>query len=309
MDQKIILPTDDGHRISLYQWSCDNADAVVHISHGLSEHAGRYDLLARTLNEAGFEVFAHNHRGHGETPEQPVLFSHRRGWDKVVDDLDRVVQSIHKQFPDKPLLLIGHSMGSYILQSYLMNTTPDQLKGYVLSGSNFAPRPLLMLARFVAWIERCRQGKTGQSPILHALVFGQYNKTFKPNRTEFDWLSRDQQTVDDYIDDPLCGQSPANRLWHDLFRGLLSISSVGALRQINKQIPALIMGGTHDPVSAPATPIEKNGQHKLAQALQKAGVKDVTLKLYPEGRHEMFNEINREQVVTDLIEWLKSNIQ
>ena len=309
MDQIITLPTDDGHSIPVFQWPCAEAKAVVHISHGLSEHAQRYHHLALQLNDAGFEVFAHNHRGHGPSASQPAFFAHKRGWEKVVEDLDLVVQSIDEQSPGKPLFLLGHSMGSYILQSYLMRYTPESLAGSVLSGSNFAPQPLLTLARLIARTERYRLGQNGQSPIIHQLVFGQYNKAFKPNRTEFDWLSRDPAAVDAYVDDPLCGQRPGNHLWHDLFGGLQSISSARALQQISPEHPILVMGGTHDPVSAPAVPPAKNGQHKLSQALQKAGIKDVTLTLYPEGRHEMFNEINREQVISDLIEWLESKIQ
>lgn len=308
MDQTITLPTDDGHNIPVFQWPCDQAKAVVHISHGLSEYAQRYHSLALQLNDAGFEVFAHNHRGHGQSASQNAIFAHKRGWDKVVEDLDIVVQSINEQSPGKPLFLLGHSMGSYILQSYLMRYSARSVAGSVLSGSNLAPQPLLTLARFIAQVEGYRQGKNGQSPIIYALVFGQYNRAFRPKRTEFDWLSRDPTAVDAYINDPLCGQRPGNQLWYDLFGGLKSISSVKALQQVSAELPILVMGGTHDPVSAPAAPPEKNGQHKLSQALQKAGVKDVTLTLYPEGRHEMFNEINREQVVSDLIEWLESKI-
>ncbi|WP_086936492.1 alpha/beta hydrolase [Endozoicomonas montiporae] len=308
MDQTINLPADDGHIIPVFQWSCDQPKAVIHISHGLSEHASRYQNLALQLNNAGFDVFAHNHRGHGPAATQPGIFAHKRGWDKVVEDLDIVVQHIKEQHPGKPLFLLGHSMGSYILQSYLIDGAPRSLAGAVLSGSNFAPQPLLKLGRGVARFESFRQGKTGQSPIIHALVFGQYNKAFKPNRTEFDWLSRDPATVDAYINDPLCGQRASNRLWYDLFGGLQSISSVSALQHINSSLPVRVVGGTHDPVSAPSSPPEKNGQHKLAKALQKAGIKDVTLTLYPEGRHEMLNEINREQVISDLIEWLEAKI-
>lgn len=308
MDHIITLPTDDGHTIPLYHWPSDQPKAVIHISHGLSEHAGRYNILAESLNKAGFDVFAHNHRGHGQTAEVPGLFAPKRGWDKVVDDMDIITQHIHQQHPDKPLFMVGHSMGSYILQSYLIGYSPN-IAGCVLSGSNFPPQAILYFGHLLAKLERYRQGKSGNSPLIDALVFGPYRRAFKPVRTRFDWLSRDPDTVDQYIADPLCGQPVTNKLWYDLLGGLKQITSVKALNHINHQLPTLVLGGTHDPVSAPAKPAHKNKQHKLAKALQKAGLKDVTLKLYADGRHEIFNEINREQVVADLIEWLQSRIQ
>ena len=164
---------------------------------------------------------------------------------------------------------------------------------------------MLTIAHSLSWLECFRQGNQERSQLLESLVFGQFNNAFKPNRTRFDWLSRNKQAVDAFIYDPYCGQRPTNRLWYDLFGGLKSISSVRALKQINPNLPVLVMGGTEDPISAPTMPLGKNGQQKLAEALQTAGVKDVTLTLYAGGRHEMFNEINREQVTTDLINWLK----
>ena len=126
-----------GHTITVLQWSCKHPKAVVHISHGLSEHAHRYHELATKLNDAGFEVFAHNHRGHGTDSEPSMFFSDQRGWDKVVDDLELIFQHIKQEMPDKPLFLLGHSMGSYILQSYLMNYASDGIHGCILSGSTF----------------------------------------------------------------------------------------------------------------------------------------------------------------------------
>nr|WP_252180525.1 alpha/beta hydrolase [Endozoicomonas sp. 4G] len=269
----------------------------------MAEHGQRYRSFASALNQAGYIVFAHDHRGHGACIEQngKGYFAGQRGWHKVVDDLATVVEFIQKKFPGTPLVLMGHSMGSYILQSYLVHHTP-RLAGAILSGSNYAPRLLLEVGLLIAKVECLRQGKRGISPLIRQLTFSSYNRQFKPNRTEFDWLSRDPQAVDDYIADELCGFPCSNQLWYDLFRGLLQISANHPLKHIESELPVLVMGGEKDPVSAPA------GQQKLTKALRKAGLKNVTLSLYPEGRHEMLNETNAQQVIQRLLQWIDQTL-
>ena len=299
------LTACDKHQIPLYQWELPDDDqlstrAILHISHGMSEYARRYQRLAETLTAAGYMVYAHDHRGHGNCIEATGqgYFADQNGWNKTVEDLDTVVQHISQKHPGLPIVLLGHSMGSYILQDYLIVHSPN-VTGCILSGSNFAPRPLLYLGRTVARLESLRQGKKGQSPVINQLTFAQYNQRFKPNRTAFDWLSRDSAEVDKYDQDPLCGYQCTNHLWSDLFEGLLKISSPENLARMKPRLPVLVMGGEEDAVSAP------RGQQKLAKALQKAGLKNVTIRLYPDGRHEMFNEINHEQVTNQLIEWIE----
>ncbi|WP_422133133.1 alpha/beta hydrolase [Endozoicomonas sp. ALD040] len=304
---KIYTLKSDDHSIPLYCWNnlpeCVDRKGIVHISHGMAEYGQRYRSFASELNQAGYLVFAHDHRGHGACIEQEGAgyFAGQRGWHKVVDDLATVVEFIQKKFPNAPLVLMGHSMGSYILQSYLIHHTP-RLAGAILSGSNYAPRLLLEVGLLVAKLECLRQGKKGISPLIKQLTFSSYNRRFKPNRTEFDWLSRDPQAVDDYISDELCGFSCSNQLWHDLFQGLLHIGATHHLKQIESKLPFLVMGGEKDPVSAPL------GQQKLTKALRKAGLRNVTLSLYPEGRHEMLNETNSQQVIKRLLQWINQTV-
>ncbi|WP_257292043.1 alpha/beta hydrolase [Endozoicomonas sp. ONNA1] len=305
---KIYTLKSDDHNIPLYCWNhlpeCVNRKGIVHISHGMAEYGQRYRSFATELNQAGYIVFAHDHRGHGACIEQngEGYFARQRGWHKVVDDLATVVEFIQKKLPGVPLILMGHSMGSYILQSYLIQHTPG-LAGAILSGSNYAPRLLLEAGLLIAKVECRRQGKKGISPLIRQLTFSSYNRQFKPNRTEFDWLSRDPDAVDDYIADELCGFHCSNQLWHDLFRGLLHIRACHHLKQIELELPVLVMGGEKDPVSAP------EGQQKLTKALRKAGLKNVTLSLYPEGRHEMLHETNSQQVTQRLLQWIDQTIR
>lgn len=298
----------DQHRIPVYQWRPDTAaKAIVHISHGMAEHSGRYQELAKLLASQGFLVYTHDHRGHGATISSTDYtsnqghFGDRNGWKNVVEDLKRVVDYIFSENQGVPYFLLGHSMGSYILQSYLIRHNP-QITGTILSGSNYVPAPLLTLGKLVSRLETCRQGGMGNSPVIHQLTFGGYNRGFKPNVTDFDWLSRDPESVRKYAEDPLCGFRCTNQLWHDLFGGLQEICSFENLRKINDQLPVLIIGGDKDPVSAPA------GLNKLETAFIKSGHQHTTLKLYPNARHELFHEVNHLEVFAQLLSWLEKNI-
>ena len=216
----------------------------------------------------------------------------------MVDDLGRLAQYIGQHYPGTPLFLFGHSMGSYIAQAYLLHHSAS-LHGAILSGSNYQPAALYRMARLVARLEAWRQGPLGKSAVIEWLSFGAFNKAFKPNRTAFDWLSRDPAEVDRYVNDPLCGFRCSNQLWLDLLQGLAQISQPGNLAQIDPNLPILIMGGECDPVSA-----GKRLTH-LADALRATGNRHVQLRVYPEARHEVLNETNRNEVTADIVGWLE----
>ncbi len=299
----------DNHAIPLYQWTPENEPiAVIHISHGMAEYGLRYKTLATDFNKLGFVVYAHDHRGHGETISHGTQghFADQNGWQLAVNDIAAVAKFIEERHSDLPCFMLGHSTGSYLLQSYLQQNSlvqnQPEISGVILSSSNYTPGLSMLFARAIAKLEIMRQGKTGHSKVIERLTFADFNRRFKPQRTDFDWLSRDEKQVDAYINDPQCGFPCTNQLWADLFAGLHSICSVKALKSLPENLPILILGGAVDPVSAP------RGQHNLAAAYRKAGLKDVTTHIYPDGRHEMFNEINRDQVVERLIQWMMNHL-
>lgn len=298
--KKHYLDSYDHHRIPVYRWFVDNPKGAVLILHGMAEHGQRYERLAGELNQAGYTVMAIDHRGHGpDTPDAGLgTFAPENGWKKVLDDVDQVWEHLRKSCPKVPLFVLGHSMGSFITQGWLMRK-PEHVVGAVLSGSNFAPRILLKLGRMVTLMESYRIGTSGCSKLVDTLTFGSYNTAFKPVRTQFDWLSRDPAEVDTYIADEHCGFQCTNSLWLDLFQGLLSISSVSALKNIDSQLPLYILGGDKDPVGQAG-----KGLRKLAGAMSAAGLTDITTDIWPDGRHEMFNEINRDDVSAKLTTWL-----
>lgn len=294
------LTANDRSRLYVNQWMPEGPTrALVMLSHGMAEHSGRYARLAQTLCDAGYGVYAPDQRGHGRTADEGTLglYAEHDGWNKVVGDLASLNQHMGQQQPGLPIILLGHSMGSYIAQAYLLHHSAS-LDGAILSGSNFQPVALYRAARVIARAERLRQGVRGRSALIEFLSFGSFNKAFKPNRTAFDWLSRDPAEVDKYINDPLCGFRCTNQLWIDLLGGLQQISKASNLAQIDPGLPILVMGGECDPVS------EGKRLNSLANALCEAGCQHLQLNIYPQARHEVFNETNRDEVTADVLSWL-----
>ncbi len=298
------LTASDAAPLYVNRWYAEQAPkAVVMVAHGMAEHGGRYARLGEALVAAGYELYAHDQRGHGKTAQRGVLgmYAEQNGWQRVVSDLANLNHHICQQHPNVPIFLLGHSMGSYIGQAYLMHHSCS-VQGAILSGSNYQPVGLYKAAAGIARFERWRQGATGRSAVIDFLSFGSFNKAFKPNRTAFDWLSRDPLEVDKYVNDPLCGFRCTNQLWIDLLEGMQQITPVTHLKQIDANLPLLIIGGDRDPVSD-----GKRLEH-LTAALREAGHKNTLLKLYPDARHELLNETNRDEVTTDLLGWLDKTL-
>jgi alpha-beta hydrolase superfamily lysophospholipase len=302
-----IVIAGDGRRILLDCWPAENAAepaAIVQILHGLGEHPARYDRFANACCKQGYAVYAHNHRGHGENCVENELghFADSDGWNNVISDVLGVQQEIRHRHPRSTLVLLGHSMGSYIAQDFVKQN-PRNVNALILSGSSLPRRRQLvpghLIARLIAW----RQGTRAKSELLNKMGFGEFNKHFVPNRTAFDWLSRDDAEVDSYVADPLCGADSSNGLWVDLTGALLRVRRRRWIRKIPQALPILITGGAVDPVGGQA------GMGRLADAYRRTGHRNVALKVYPDGRHEMLNEINREDVTADLLHWIGSVVR
>lgn len=304
--ERSLIDAGDGHRIVVDCWSPADATparGIVQILHGLAEHAARYERFARVCTQCGYVVAAHNHRGHGETCADGGLghYADDGGWGKVIGDVALVQKNVLARYPDLPLALFGHSMGSYIAQAFVMRH-PEAVRALILSATTCAPRLKMKIGHWLAAVEAWRHGGRSVSERLNALSFGDFNRRFAPNRTEFDWLSRDEAEVDRYDSDPLCGAPSSNRLWHDLTGGILEITSSRALRRVPSDLPILITGGEFDPVGG------AKGLGLLADRYRGTGHANVTLTVYPEGRHEMLNETNRDQVTADILDWIDAEL-
>jgi alpha-beta hydrolase superfamily lysophospholipase len=304
--QRSICIADDGRKILVDYWlphAPGRPAAIVQILHGLGEHPARYHRFAVECCKQGYAVVAHNHRGHGENCAKNELghFADSRGWDLVISDILVVQEDIRRRHPDVPLVLLGHSMGSFIAQDFLMRN-PQNAAALILSGSALPRRRQLIpgywIARFLAW----RQGPRERSTLLNQMGFASFNKRFAPNRTAFDWLSRDESEVDRYVADPLCGADSSNRLWADLTGAMLKIRKRRWIRKIPAQLPVLITGGEKDPVGG------RGAMNRLADAYRNTGHTNITLKVYANCRHEMLNEINRDEFMADVLQWIAAVI-
>jgi len=297
------LAADDGTKILVRHWSTEeNPRAIVQIAHGLAEHSARYGRLAAALNAAGYGAAASDHRGHGPAASPADLghLADSDGWAKAVGDLWTVNRAVAAQHPGIPIVLLGHSMGSFLSRQFAAEHA-RALAGLVLSGSNGAPPAIATAGRLVARLERLRLGPRGKSGLLNQMMFGDFNKPFRPARTQFDWLSRDEKEVDAYMADPLCGFPFSTQLAIDLLDGLAVVTSRKNLGPIPKDLPVYIFSGEHDPVGS-------NIKGLIAD-FRAAGFVRLTTRLYPEGRHEMLNEINRDEATGDLVKWLDENVR
>ncbi|MGM7685068.1 alpha/beta hydrolase [Cytobacillus sp. Hm23] len=282
----------------------EHPKGIVQIAHGMAEHIGRYDTFAQVLVNEGYIVYGNDHRGHGHTAnneEDIGYFADTNGFDLVVADMFRLTNLIKEQHEQLPIFLFGHSMGSFLSRRFIQ-LHGEEITGVILSGTGGDPGILGKIGARLAKNEMTRKGRRHRSKRLDKLSFGSYNKSFKPTRTDFDWLSRDQQEVDKYVDDALCGEVFTSSFFYDLFTGLEVIHRRENILKIRKDLPIYLFSGTKDPVGN-----FSKGVSKVYEAYKAAGIEDVTCKLYKGGRHEMLNETNRDEVYEDIITWLKKH--
>ncbi len=293
-----ILAAADDHDIHVQLWAPEGqTSCVIQILHGLGEHSDRYARFATSAVDRGFVVCIHDHRGHGSHCDELGHFADNDGWQKVVSDAELVNDFVQQQFAGMPIVLLGHSMGSFVAQTFAMHYG-SRLSGLILSASSWPSRLQLLPAQFLARVEALRIGRHGKSALLDKLGFGDFNKPFEPARTIRDWLSRDEAEVDKYVSDPLCGGPYSNGLWLDLLGGLFNLASDAEVSRVPTDLPILITGGGADPVGG------DKGMTRLAMHYAQTSHQRMQVKIYAEGRHEMLNETNRDEVTADWLDWV-----
>jgi len=295
----------DGTKIHVYKWLPEKPKAVVQIAHGMAEHAGRYDRFAQKLADEGYAVYASDHRGHGKTAgtlDNVGYFADNNGWQRVVDDLQELTSTLQSAHPNLPFFLFGHSMGSFLFRNYIFSDCKD-INGVILSGTGNNPKLLISLGKLVAAWQVKAKGPQGKTMLMHNMSFGSFNKAFRPNRTDFDWLSRDNEEVDKYISDPFCGGVFTAGFYRDLMAGLAEIGCMDNINKIRKDLPILLFAGDMDPVGNKGKAVKQ-----VYEIYKKAGITDVSCRLYEDGRHEMLNETNRQEVYDDVITWMDSHM-
>jgi alpha-beta hydrolase superfamily lysophospholipase len=276
--------------------------AIIQIVHGMMEHAGRYAAFADYLLDNGHTIYASDHPGHGKTArtaDELGYLNGKKGWLQVIDDIHALAKIIKNDYPSVPVILFGHSMGSMLARHYSFSY-PDEIQGLILSGTNYSSKALSLFGSGLAGLTRNIYGNHHRSKVINYLTYKQFNRYFKPHETEFDWLSRDKEAVRKYIEDNLCGYPSTSALYSGMFYGMRQIVNSRNVDRITKDLPILIISGDHDPVGN-----FTKGVIKVRDLFEKAGLQNITLKLYENGRHEMLNEINKEDVYRDIHEWIE----
>ena len=277
------------------------AHAAVQIVHGMAEHGGRYARLAGALAGHGVAVYAHDLPGHGPHAQSRGHFADRRGWRVALASIREVQRVAQREHPGKPLFMLGHSMGSFLVQHFIADSGAS-LAGAVLSSTTGDFGALRRVGLGLIRVEAALFGRRHPSAVGEAISFKAFNRAFQPARTKFDWLSRDAAEVDKYAADPHCGFRCSTGLWIDLLAAVENLTHPNRMRRIPKTLPVLMIAGSEDPVSRGAL-----GPRALERHYLQVGLRDVTVKTYPGARHELFNDTCRNEVTADLLAWLENH--
>jgi alpha-beta hydrolase superfamily lysophospholipase len=300
--ERLVLTLSQQGVVECFKWY-DEARAayqgVVLIVHGMAEHIERYDEFANFLAENGYIVYGHNQRGHKGSIQSDDDYGYMSADDNffiLVSDVDEIVDKLAKEYQDLPLYLFGHSMGSFVAQRYAQ-LHGKKIDGMILSGSSKYSKPLLLSGTVLSWLVRKIKGPRHRSKLLYNLIFGAFNRKFRPTRTDADWLNTVPAEVDKYITDKYCGGILTAAFYHDFLRCLKELNANYDL--IPKDLPIMIISGEKDACGGLSKLIIK-----LYKKFKQLNIFDLTFKLYPEARHEIIHEKCKDEVYSDCLEWL-----
>lgn len=278
--------------------------AVLQIVHGIAEFVERYDEFARYLTGLGYVVVAEDHMGHGQSINGGGIRGYfHGGWFTAVEDTYRLLQDTKAQYPNIPYVLFGHSMGSFMARTILCRYPDSGISAAIICGTGWQPAFALPALCKTMELVCSRGDETKPNQALQNLVFGSYNRKVEHPRTPYDWLSRDADIVDAYIAHPLCGFTASAGLLRDLVKGIHFVEQPNHLAAMRKNLPVFFIAGGDDPVGNYG-----KGVQKTAEAFRKAGLTDVSVRIYPLCRHEILNEINRQEIFEDISQWLDAKI-
>lgn len=302
-----MLSTDGKHQLQGYVWRPDNMEpkAVVQLVHGMVEHIERYDEFATRLTMKGYLVIGYDHLGHGNSvisKEEYGYFAKEQGHNLLIQDIRRLYKKVKKTYPKLPYFLMGHSMGSFLVRRYLTVYGGQELTGTIIMGTGRQRFPVVVFGVTVAQVLKKWKGDQYRSFWMNQLAFGGYNRKFK--NTRGNWLSKDEEKVREYFEDERCQFIFTVGAYQDLFQVLCEIERKKNLQRMSKDLPILLVSGEEDPVGDFG-----KGVRSVYKQYQKLGMKDVELKLYPNDRHEILNELDRECVYQDLYDWMEKKIE
>ena len=296
----------DGATIFYYRWKTEKPKGIVQIAHGVGEHAGRYKRIAEILQQNNYAVFANDHRIHGnstKSKEYLGIYEGNNYFKDAVEDMRELSKIIKQEHKDEKIILFGHSMGSLLSRQYVTKYG-DDLQALILSGTGSYIKGLGNLGLAGANLVKFFKGRKRSSNTLKTVFFNEFNKKFKPNRTQVDWISRDENEVDLFANDPLRIEDFSISMFVDILKGSKKINDPKTFKATPKNLPIYIFSGDKDPVGEMG-----KGVKKVANEYINAGINDLTVKLYEGGRHEMLNEINKTEVEQDFMNWLNARFQ
>lgn len=276
---------------------------IVQIIHGINEYVERYHDFADYLADHGFLVIGEDHPGHGLSVDDEITRGYMTGgWIETVKLIHKIYKKTSAEYPGVPYVMFGHSMGSFLLMTYL-SVFHDDLSAAVISGTGWQPAALLSAGRAMCAAEASRLGEEKHSPLLQKMMFGSYNSRIPTAQTPYDWISTDLSVVKEYASDPLCTWRPSIQLCSQMLLGIQRNQRPVNLEKMKKDLPVFFISGQQDPVGNYG-----KGVLKMVRAFQNAGMKDVLVELYPDMRHECHNEIGKDRVYQDILQWILQKI-
>lgn len=302
-EREFFLPSSDGkHKFRCIEWIPEGTvKAVLQITHGMTEHIGRYREFAVWMAENGIAVVGHDHLGHGKTVLDPDEYGYFGADDRmtcVVKDIRRLTVYAMKKYPGKKCFLLGHSMGSFLVRKYL-SVYEDGPDGFVLMGTGAPPEAFVSAGYLLAGMMCKIKGEKYRSSLLYEMSLGSYNKKFKPVKTPYDWLTRDEALAADFGEDEYCQFIFTASAYRDFFGLILADAKAEKAGKVRTDAPILIVSGDHDPVGDKGA-----GVRRVYERLHAAGVEKLTMELYEGARHEILHETNRQDVFSDIYDWI-----
>lgn len=292
------------YELNIYEWNeVKNAKAVVQIVHGMAEHCFRYDRFARFLNDNGYIVIGDDHRAHGKTSGNNLGQVPKGGdcFNNTVHDLIMITDFIKSKF-NLPIIIFGHSYGSFLTQAYIQKAS-EKVIGAVICASARQDTILATMGRFITTLQLKLFGADKPAKLMNDLTFKPYNKKFKNEKNEFSWVTGDKSELQKYIDDEYCGQVMSIGFFHSFLHGLKKLYGAQNLASIRKDLSLFIVSGDCDPVGGDGKLVKK-----LYDTYAETAIQSVKLKLYPGGRHEILNEVNRDDVMDDILSFFEKTI-
>lgn len=297
---------DGEHKIHAIRWIPEERPVcIVQIVHGMSEYIDRYDEFAGYLADKGIMVVGDDHLGHGKSVragEKYGYFCKEDAPTVLVRDEHRLKKMTQEQYAGVPYIILGHSMGSFITRNYLFRYGTG-IDGAIIVGTGMQSKAVLLCARILAGIDGALFGADHVSKFVDKIAFGVYNKKIKSPKTPFDWLSRNEDNVRKYIDDPMCGFIFTANGFQTLFRLIRNLHDEEKLKRMPRSLPVFFLSGEDDPVGDYGRSVER-----VYKSFQELGMENVQMKLYPDDRHEILNEVDREDIYGDIYRWILQRI-